>query len=253
MKFLGTNILRVARRVERAAALVQGKGYLSPSVNHEVGTVAGFLKGEPRLAIDIGGNVGDYTAELRRSAPRLEVHVFEPSGANVRRLGERFRGDELVKVVPLAVSDESSVATLHSNEDGSEMASLAKRRLDHFGIRFDVAEEVRTIRFEEYWIGRLQRRVLDIVKVDIEGHELSALRGFGDALAATRVMQFEFGGTSIDTRTYWQDFWYFFTEQGFDLHRITPLGAQPLPKYRETDEYFSFVANFIAVNTRLVQ
>jgi hypothetical protein len=48
-----------------------------------------------------------------------------------------------------------------------------------------------------------------MVKMDIEGHELTALKGFGAALDVARVLQFEFGGCNIDSRTYFQDFWYF--------------------------------------------
>lgn len=246
--------MRVIAKIERFAARIQGKGYISPSVATEVSHVLGFLKSTPVLAIDIGGNVGDYTAELRKSCPSVEVHIFEPATTNLRKLEARFHGDSSVVVVPLAVSDASSTATLHSDSDGSVMASLTKRRLEHFDTAFDVAEQVRTVRFEDYWTETLGRRVLDIVKIDIEGHELSALNGFGDALGSTRILQFEFGGTNIDTRTFWQDFWYFLCKKrNFDIYRITPLGLQYLDKYRETDEYFSFVANFIAVNRDLAE
>lgn len=33
---------------------------------------------------------------------------------------------------------------------------------------------------------------------------------------------FEFGGCNIDTRTYFQDYWYFFKTFGFRVFRITP-------------------------------
>jgi hypothetical protein len=105
------------------------------------------------------------------------------------------------------------------------------------------------IRFEDYWTERLGRRDLDIVKIDIEGHELAALDGFGDAILATRVLQFEFGGSNIDTRTYFQDFWYFFRRFEFDLYRITPFGLAYVDRYREVDETF-LVTNYVAVNRR---
>ena len=248
--YLTAGFMRMAARVEHIAARVQGKGYLSPSVRDEVRFVLDFLRQAPKLAVDIGSNIGKYTAELRRTTPRIEIHAFEPSAVNIKKLVERFKDDGLTNIVPLAVSDNCGVTTLYSDTAGSVLASLAKRRLEHFNTTFDVTEAVKVIRFDEYWVDRLDKRVLDIVKIDIEGHELSALRGFGDAIEATRVLQFEFGGTNIDTRTYWQDFWYFFREHDFDLYRITPLGVLHLDEYRESDEYFSFVANFIAANRR---
>jgi FkbM family methyltransferase len=196
--------------------------------------------------VDIGGNVGNYTAELRRNNPGLEIHVFEPSAVNVGKLRARFRDDALIRLVPLALSDSSGAASLFADEAGSGLGSLTKRRLDHFRIAFDTEEAVNTIRFEDYWISELQGRPLDLVKLDIEGHELAALRGFGKALQASRALQFEFGGCNIDTRTYFQDFWYFFQEQGFELYRIKPFGAERIRRYKERDEFFK-TTNYIAV------
>lgn len=147
------------------------------------------------------------------------------------------------------MSDKSGSATLFSDKPGSGLASLTQRKLDHFDISFDATETINTTRFEDYWKSELQSRQLDMVKIDIEGHELTALKGFGDALIATRVLQFEFGGCNVDTRTYLRDFWYYFTERHFDLYLITPFGAKRVLCYKESDECFS-IANFIAVNRR---
>jgi len=136
---------------------------------------------------------------------------------------------------------------LFSDNPGSGMGSLTKRKLDHFNIAFEKSEAVEIIRFEEYWRENLEKRAIDLVKIDIEGHELNALRGFGDAINNTKVIQFEFGGCNIDTRTFFQDFWYFFNERNFAIFRITPFGSQYIDKYRESAEFFS-TTNFLAVN-----
>jgi FkbM family methyltransferase len=242
-----SGVFRFCNLVEQAAALTQGKGYGAASIIREVGLVQSFLKTPPRLAIDVGGNIGDYTAELRRRNPLAEVHTFEPSTINIEKLSSRFANDSLVTLVPAALSDASGSATLFSDTPGSGLGSLSRRRLDHFNISFEANEVIKTTRFEEYWNAVLGNRQLDIVKLDIEGHELTALKGFGDALSATRILQFEFGGCNIDTRTYFQDFWYFFKDHQFDLYRITPLGAQRLSRYRESEESF-VTTNYIAVS-----
>lgn len=238
--------------IERAAAYAQGKGYGSATIEREIDLLQSFLKNRPELAIDIGGNVGSYTAELRRKNPHLEIHTFEPSVANVVKLNARFKDDDLIKLVPLAVSDKAGAAILFSNKPGSGLSSLTKRKLDHFGIAFDATESIEAIRFEDYWKERLHSRQLDIVKIDVEGHELAVLKGFGEALNATRVVQFEFGGCNIDTRTYFQDFWYLFKGLEFDLYRVTPFGSERILQYAESDEFFS-TTNYLAVNNRLIQ
>lgn len=249
-KLFAAAILRIAARLEKKCAYAQGKGYGAGTIRVENKLVHELLKKAPLLAVDIGGNVGEYSAELRQRNPDLEIHVFEPSSVNVDKLMRRFSGDQRLHVLPYALSDRTDSAVLYSNVAGSGLGSLTQRRLDHFGIDFDVKETVRTIRFEDYWRNSLGCRILDVVKIDIEGHELAALKGFGDAIGSSRIVQFEFGGCNIDTRTYFQDFWYYFKDRKFVLYRITPNGLQKVERYTEADEFFS-TTNYLAVNTGL--
>lgn len=239
-------VFKLIRLLEFFSTYLQGKGYGSATIKQEVKLVHQVLREKPRLAIDIGGNVGEYTAELRAKNPGLEIHIFEPSSVNTKKLEVRFRSDSNVKIIPYAVSNISGVKTLFSDQYGSRLGSLAKRRLMHFNIDFICEETVNVLRFEEYWIEQLNQQKIDIVKIDIEGHELSALEGFGKAIQAVSAFQFEFGGSNIDTRTYFQDFWYFFKYKGFKIQRITPLGLEEIEYYRERDEFFS-TTNYIAV------
>ena len=85
--------------------------------------------------------------------------------------------------------------------------------------------------------------------MDVEGHELDVLRCGEAAMLNASVIQFEFGGCNIDTRTFFQDFWYFFKDRHFDIYRITPLGAEKIDKYNEYHEFYS-TTNYIAVNQR---
>jgi hypothetical protein len=68
---------------------------------------------------------------------------------------------------------------------------------------------------------------------------MDAFIGFGKAINYIDLIQFEFGGCNIDTRIFFQDFWYFFKKKGFDLFRISPLGIIPITNYKESDEYFT--------------
>lgn len=78
---------------------------------------------------------------------------------------------------------------------------------------------------------------------------MNVLDGIGDRIKNIKVIQFEFGGCNIDTRTYFQDYWYFFKKNDFSIYRITPLGNMFIEKYREKDERF-ITTNFICINNR---
>jgi hypothetical protein len=91
---------------------------------------------------------------------------------------------------------------------------------------------------------------IDLLKVDVEGHELAVLRGarrLFERGAIHRVL-FEFGGTGIDSRVFLQDYYYFFTPMGMKLHRLLRDGSlHPIPQYEEFYEQFTYT-NFVALS-----
>lgn len=239
-------INRILSVIEKKAAYYQGRGWGAGTIRQEFSQAIGLLESKDvKLCIDIGGNRGTYTDEIIRQYPTSKVVVFEPASVNITALNEKYTGYKNVVVEPFGVSDTIGETNLFSNEEGSGLASLTKRRLDHFNIEFDKTEQIKTIVFEKYWKENLLRHKIDICKIDIEGHELDALRGFGDALRYINVIQFEFGGCNIDTRTFFQDFWYFFTNNGYEIYRISPLGAIKVNRYNEIDEFFT-TTNYLA-------
>ena len=79
----------------------------------------------------------------------------------------------------------------------------------------------------------------------------SDLYGFEKYIKKFRYIQFEFNGCNIDSKTFFQDFWYFFKKNNFRLYRLTPSGPLLIKKYTEEDEYFG-MSNFIAQNTKFL-
>ena len=136
---------------------------------------------------------------------------------------------------------------LFSNESGSGLASLTKRKLDHLEIDFNIEEEIRLIQFKDYWNEEINSEFIDLFKIDVEGHELDVLKGIGEKISNIKLIQFEFGGCNIDTRTFFQDFWYFFNKNNFKIFRISPFGLIELSKYKEIYESFT-TTNFLCLN-----
>lgn len=237
----------VLRFLEKQVQRGLGKGHGTKSIRAEIDTVARLLGDGPvGLCIDIGANVGAYSAALLERFPEAQVLAFEPSATNIARLTPRFETEPRHRLIPAAVSDAEGEATLYADTPGSGLGSLTQRDLAYRNIAFDAAETVKVIAFEPFWKTELAAAPIDLMKLDIEGHELDALRGAGAAIAATRAVQFEFGGSNIDTRTFFKDFWDFFTTRGFSLYRITPFGPMRLERYSERDETFT-TTNFIAI------
>lgn len=236
--------------LERRLALKQGKGWGAGTIAQEVSACCSLLEEQPRLLVDIGGNKGAYAQEFLTRFPGSSVHIFEPSSHNVNILESLFSSTPGVNIAGSALSDKSGKLTLYADKPGSGLGSLSKRRLDHFGIEMNDEEVIPVLRFDQYWKQFSSSfPVIDYVKIDVEGHELSVLEGFGDFLEQVKLIQFEFGGCNIDTRTFFQDFWYFFSGNNFSLHRITPRGTTIVSAYTEADEFFA-TTNYIALNNK---
>ena len=243
--------------IELISSSIQGKGWGSSTVNQEVNACLSLLERRPKNLIDIGAHHGLYTSEVLRRIPEIECHLFEPSSVNIALLKENFLPSRQITINPFALSNRQSNAKLYSNTPGSVISSLTKRRLDHFerlesqgyDWKMDVEENVDVIRFDQYWSEK-NNVYIDYMKIDVEGHELEVLEGIGNLIHNIKLIQFEFGGCNIDTRTFFQDFWYFFLENDFLSYRITPRGVKLLKFYTPRDENF-MTSNFVAINQRL--
>ena len=235
---------------EKVFALAQGKGWGYSTIAIEVDTCLSLLRKKPKIFIDIGANKGLYTKYLLSKLDYIECHLFEPSKYNSQILKDSFSSKGKVKINELGLSNVNSRTKLFSDKSGSTLASLTKRRLEHLDIEMLFEEEVVIKRFDNYWENK--DNLIDYVKIDVEGHELDVLEGFGELIKNTKLIQFEFGGCNIDTKTFFQDFWYFFTQNDFDIFRITPKGFIQIKNYSEQDEYF-ITTNYIALNKKFIK
>lgn len=167
------NVLKV---IEKWSQYSQGKGYSFISFEKEINSCLGLLNRQPRVFLDIGSHKGLYTQELLKKNSSLECHLFEPSELNIKHLKKEFTLKKQVIINQFALSDRNSKGKLYFDYEGAGIASLTKRRLDHFDITMNKEENILVKRFDEYW--KEEKGIIDYVKVDVEGHELDVLKGF---------------------------------------------------------------------------
>jgi FkbM family methyltransferase len=146
--------------------------------------------------LDVGANVGQFTlVAARRLGPTGRVHAFEPTPELVAHVlsNLELNGLDNVVVNEVAVSDATGHAVLHLVEaDDPGVNSIVNRSP---GAR---TLEVPTVSLDDYLAERGVGPV-DVIKIDIEGAEMPALRGARDLLTGddSPVLVLEFHPTTL--------------------------------------------------------
>jgi FkbM family methyltransferase len=237
--------------IENLSAQFQGKGSGAFSILDEIKACKKLLKNRNiKFIFDVGANKGEYTNELLKHYKEANYYLFEPNLLNYEKLNMRFINCKNIKIINKALADKDGDDFLYSDKSGSGLGSLNKRRLDHFNINFDVKERINLTRLDTFLKDLDKDLIIDYFKIDVEGAEIKVLHGMGKFINRIKLIQFEFGGCNIDSRTFFQDFWYYFRGNNFDLFRITLSGPKKINFYNESDEYFK-TTNYIALNKNL--
>jgi FkbM family methyltransferase len=197
------------------------------------------------VAFDIGANGGKWSKAFISNSPDAVSYAFEPSVATYKQLTNNILGVANIFPCNVGMSDKEGIAKLFTDSAGSGLASLSSRRLDHFNISMEHFEEVSLTTVDTFI--KTHDVLPSIIKLDVEGHELSVLLGAIDSISKIPVIQFEFGGCNLDTHTTFQDFWYFFFERNFAIYRLGPKGISLVKNYSEMYEIY-ITTNYFAIN-----
>jgi FkbM family methyltransferase len=201
----------------------------------------------PFVVFDAGANVGDYTHAVLRAARTagcaVEVHVFEPSPRCLQVLRQSFAGDPQVRIVAGALASAKGEAVLYDGGLGSTLASLVPR--DVLTGKAGAEVTVPLLRLGDYLAEQGIARV-DLLKLDVEGSELAALHGLGERLRPENVglIQFEYGGSTLDARATLRDFYALLGAQGYRVAKLFPnaLEVRPYDVWMEHYAYANYVA-----------
>jgi len=200
---------------------------------------------------DVGANKGDFAKmalSILRREDKLTIYCFEPSKYTYNLLKQNLIGNTQVILNNIGLGKEEGKFNLYYDKPGSGTASLTKRDLDFIGVEFKHYERV-SIDTVDHYCKENNIDFIDLLKIDVEGHELDVLDGAVNMFRKKSIgkVSFEFGGCNIDTRTFFKDFFYYFQKHHYRLYRITPSGYFfPVDSYKETYEQFR-TTNFLAI------
>ncbi len=190
------------------------------------------------LALDVGANVGDYTAALLGFGVGRVV-AFEPVPASAEAVARRFASDPRVTLVREAVgeSDERILLNVPSDSETSVLASRGS------GASAFTTAPLNRIEVPMVTLDTAVRRLggePDFLKIDVEGFEPEVLAGARDLIASgsLKAVQIEFSyhhllrGTTLLT--------FEAHLPGYRLFRIAARSLRPV----ETSHYLGTIYGF---------
>lgn len=167
------NIRVLIRRLNKVSLAIQSPVFLRPLLFQHV--LAGVehrpvLEANFKDVIDIGAHHGQFSLAARLWCPKSRIFAFEPQKSAAEKYRHVFKNDGNVNLFQAAIGPVTGEATMHimAADDSSSL-------LPSIDETFEVGTE--TIRLGKLtdFIESIERPAL--LKLDVQGYELEALRG----------------------------------------------------------------------------
>lgn len=154
---------------------------------------------QSNLFLDVGANIGFYGVAVAKQVPKspdgvAKVLAFEPVQSNFKRLEENVELNgmrEMINCYPFGLSDHARNALITLREDFQSGATTGNAALKS-GIERDAGFDTQSVRLEVLdGIAHklpLEGKTIRAIKLDIEGHEDSFLRGADGTISRHRPL-----------------------------------------------------------------
>ncbi|MCC5832282.1 MAG: FkbM family methyltransferase [Chlamydiales bacterium] len=198
------------------------------------------------VIFDVGANIGKWSLMALEANSSAQVYAFEPhktAFAQLRRLAQ-------VKSYNVACGALIGQGTLFDRNDlpTSTHASLDRKIIDRLNVA--ISEQVTEILTLDSVIEKEKIESIDLLKIDVEGHEYEVLLGVKEALSKglIKAIQFEFNEMNVYRRVFFKDILELLP--GFEFYRLLPNGQIPLRRYDSAlHEIFCF-QNILALRLK---
>lgn len=206
-----------------------------------------LAKWRPKLCIDVGANVGNYSLEILK-ATESHVIAFEPLPLAFHSLVQSTQNFlDRIKLENLGIGESNEELAIHFNPDTSEHASFSVEvdKVSYLNNFKEVTVPVVTL---DSYFEQNSIREVDLIKIDVEGFETEVFRGAIQVFSEVRpkFVQIEFNWHQLFRNVSLN----YFAEKlvGYDVYQLIPNGwAKRDPKDPYTNIYA--FSNFVFVRS----
>jgi FkbM family methyltransferase len=126
--------------------------------------------GKTPVFLDIGANIGVYSLLVAKLSPESQVHSFEPNPAALEILRSNIALNEVdnIHVHAVGLSDKEETCRLYNES----MAQASLHKTGQHGDYIDIQVRPLDAVLDDIGVSRV-----DLIKIDVEGHEPAVLDG----------------------------------------------------------------------------
>ncbi|MCG5513992.1 FkbM family methyltransferase [Ectothiorhodospira shaposhnikovii] len=147
-----------------------------------VSTWVGWCKSANTI-LDIGSYTGLMSVLAGLSNPKAEIHLFEPMDRTIERAKINIKANNLERQVKLhnkAASDEEKIEAINLYREENFLGT--GNSIYDKGFNVIDKKLIQTVRIDDF----LPDIKPDLVKIDVEGHELACLNGMINTLTSLK-------------------------------------------------------------------
>jgi FkbM family methyltransferase len=195
------------------------------------------------VVLDVGAHGGDWTSAVLKARPDADVYCFEIVPGTRAALRDRFRAHANVRICEFGLSSAPGEVAVYREIPMDMTATISRRPSTS-----DAASMLCKVETGDAAVAQLALARIDLLKIDVEGHEVDVIRGFERTLGSDRLrpalVQFEYGSTFIPGRNTLQQVYELLGPKGYVIGRLYPDGVDFKP-YLVADDHFR-MGNYIA-------
>lgn len=169
---IGRKALRLLIRPALARAMLRHK--VAAAIEH----LEAIEHSAAATLIDIGANKGQFSLAFRAIRPEAPIIAFEPLDEAARVYEALFKGDARVTLHRVALADVEGEAEFHVTDrrDSSSLLKPGRGQSEAFGVADELTITVPVRRLDSCVAFAGMARPI-MVKIDVQGAELSVLKG----------------------------------------------------------------------------
>lgn len=231
---------------------IRGYSLGDPARNGEYRFLCSYIA-DGMVVFDVGAHIGDFTDYVLSLGRDVEVHCFEPVPSTFERLRQRFahhpkRTQVFLNNVGLSDRPETATMKIYGEYAGSN--SLYERRsalATHPSFASFREQNVQLTTLDAYLTETTVDHI-DMLKIDVEGHELKVLQGASAALSSGRIhgIQFEYGGCFMDSGATLEEAYELLSQHGYKIFRLLPYGKIRVRSFDSSLENYQY-SNWVAM------